>query len=391
MPTVESLLLAITYFTLGINAFVLVHCLVKTSLHKKYLALFFFASLVNYLDDVFWRTDGWQWFPTLTNVYIPFAFIMPIAFYLYIQALIKPEKRVKLFNTHWVGFIFALVCCSPYYLLDSVTKLARLSSAPGSLSSMGLITWGPSIALLVFIPFGLIYIFLCLRLLKDNQIRIKSFFSNIEDKSLSWVRWVILILMLAWLLASIELILPSQISENSYWSIIIAVFELSWIWVFAHFAMQQNELLIPLDELENNHEKLNDLITNEDTEKEPIPQKKYQRSPLSDNEVNEIKTALSSSIDQQLHRQAELSLHNLAEHLNIPVIKISQVLNVHMKTGFYDYINKNRIVDACEQLKSSSLNIIDIAYLVGFNSKSTFNSAFKKHTQMTPSQFKKTG
>ena len=90
MPTVESLLLAITYFTLGINAFVLVHCLVKTSLHKKYLALFFFASLVNYLDDVFWRTDGWQWFPALTNVYIPFAFIMPIAFYLYIQALIKP-------------------------------------------------------------------------------------------------------------------------------------------------------------------------------------------------------------------------------------------------------------------------------------------------------------
>ncbi len=230
------------------------------------------------------------------------------------------------------------------------------------------------------IPFGLIYILFSLRLLKENQIRVKSFFSNIEDKNLSWVRWVILILMLAWLVASIELVLPNRISENSFWSIVIALFELAWLWVFAHFSMQQDALKVPLiDTVTEGSQKP---VTSSET-------KKYQRSPLTNNEVSHIKVALSNTIDQQLHRQPELSLQTLSEHLNIPILKISQVLNVHMETGFYDYINKNRINDACRQLKNSNLNIIDIAYLVGFNSKSTFNSAFKKHALMTPSQFKK--
>lgn len=380
MPTVESLLLAITYFTLGINAFVLVHCLVKTSLHKKYLAIFFFASLVNYLDDIFWRTDGWRLYPQLTNLYIPFTFLMPAALYLYILTLVKHKQKASLLNIHWAGFIFALICCLPYYLLDPVTKVARLSAAPESLSVKGLAIWGPVAALLVFIPFGLIYIAFCLKLLKKNQIRVKSFFSNIEDKNLSWVRWVIFILMLAWFVASIELVLPNRISENSHWSTVIALFELLWLWVFAHFSMQQNVLKVPLID-----------TVNDDSKKQTqnLEQQKYQRSPLTDDEINFIKDALANSINQQLHRKPELSLQNLSDHLKIPVVKISQVLNVHMETGFYDYINKNRINDACRQLKDSRLNIIDIAYLVGFNSKSTFNSAFKKHTQMTPSQFRK--
>ncbi len=376
MPAVESLLLPITFFTLGINAFVLLQCLVGNSPHQRFLALFFFATLVNYLDDVFWLTDGWQWLPALTNVYIPFAYLLPVALYLYIQSLIKPHVKLNILNPHWLGFVFALFCCLPYYGLDTATKLDRLTSAAGTLSHQGLVTWGPTVALMLFIPFGLFYIILSLRSLKNNHTRVKAFFSNIEDKTLSWVRWAILILMLAWLVASIELILPNHISENSYWAIGFAVFELLWMWVFAHFAWQQEALSTPLID---------------DLKKQPefSAHSKYQRSPLTNHEVGQIKTALSNAMNQQLHRQTELSLQTLSEHLNIPVNKLSQVLNVHMDTGFYDYINKNRITDACKQLQKTNLNIIDVAFLVGFNSKSTFNSAFKKHIGLTPSQYKK--
>ena len=375
MNNVEPLNLAITYLTLGINAFVLVQCLLAKKHHQYYLAVFFFASLINYLDDIFWLTEGWRLLPAVTNAYIPFTFLIPAALYLYIQSLIKPAKPLQLYSKHWLGFVFAFICCLPYFWLDSATKISRLTSEPGTLSHHGLITWGPTIALMLFIPFGLIYILLCLNLLHKNQRRVKAFFSNIEDKTLSWVRWAILILILAWTVATIELLLPSHITENSYWPIGFAVFELLWLWVFSHFALQQK--VIPptaLDEKKNtNH----------------FESKKYQRAPLDDNEVKHIKISLGQAIDQQLHRQAELSLQTLSEQLEISINKISQVLNVHMKTGFYDFINKSRVSDACQQLTHTGLNIIDIAYLVGFNSKSTFNSAFKKHTGITPSLYKK--
>jgi AraC-like DNA-binding protein len=86
-----------------------------------------------------------------------------------------------------------------------------------------------------------------------------------------------------------------------------------------------------------------------------------------------------------------LSLRSLSDHTNISTNYISQVINQKTDSHFFDYINRFRIDAAKEQLamKDEKTTVLDIAYNVGFNSKSTFNTAFKRHTDLTPTEYRK--
>ena len=89
-----------------------------------------------------------------------------------------------------------------------------------------------------------------------------------------------------------------------------------------------------------------------------------------------------------------LSLNSLADEISISPKHLSQIINNSFQQNFYYYINSYRIEEVKDKLSDktimqSSNNILEIAYEAGFNSKNTFNSAFKKITGMTPSEFKK--
>ena len=59
---------------------------------------------------------------------------------------------------------------------------------------------------------------------------------------------------------------------------------------------------------------------------------------------------------------------------------------------FFDFVNEYRIKKAMEMLSDTNkkdLTVLEILYKVGFNSKSSFNTAFKKHAGKTPTQFRK--
>ena len=60
--------------------------------------------------------------------------------------------------------------------------------------------------------------------------------------------------------------------------------------------------------------------------------------------------------------------------------------------NFFDFINQFRIDEARSILKNpekKQFTVLEILYEVGFNSKSSFNTAFKKHTGLTPTQYRK--
>jgi AraC-like DNA-binding protein len=71
---------------------------------------------------------------------------------------------------------------------------------------------------------------------------------------------------------------------------------------------------------------------------------------------------------------------------------LSQLINEGLNQNFFDFVNSYRIEEIKKQLhdpKLSHIKIEEIAFQNGFNSKSAFNTAFKKFTQTTPSQFRK--
>lgn len=120
---------------------------------------------------------------------------------------------------------------------------------------------------------------------------------------------------------------------------------------------------------------------------------KYEKSGLTASLSNELKEHLIRMFDEEkIYKENDISLESLAEKLNTTRHNASQVINEHFKVSFHELINTYRIREAKEILHNDlqkNLHIIDIAYEVGYNNKVTFNKAFKKITQLTPSEFQK--
>ena len=87
-----------------------------------------------------------------------------------------------------------------------------------------------------------------------------------------------------------------------------------------------------------------------------------------------------------------MTLEQLAGQLSIRPKMLSQVINESLQQNFFDFINRYRIEAAKKLLTNPAdkkITVLEVLYEVGFNSKSSFNTIFKKHTGLTPSEFKK--
>jgi AraC-like DNA-binding protein len=88
----------------------------------------------------------------------------------------------------------------------------------------------------------------------------------------------------------------------------------------------------------------------------------------------------------------DLDLPSLAARMNLTPHELSYLLNKGIGSNFFEFVNSYRVEEAKKLLLSGEHNhysILGIAYEAGFNSKTTFNTTFKKATGLTPSQFKK--
>ena len=118
---------------------------------------------------------------------------------------------------------------------------------------------------------------------------------------------------------------------------------------------------------------------------------KYKKSGLTEALSNELKENLIKLlVEDKIYKENNINLEVLALNMNTTRHNASQIINEHFEMNFFELINKFRIKEAVKILHEDthrSLNIIDVAYEVGYNNKVTFNKAFKKETSLTPSEF----
>ncbi|TYA71950.1 helix-turn-helix domain-containing protein [Seonamhaeicola marinus] len=125
---------------------------------------------------------------------------------------------------------------------------------------------------------------------------------------------------------------------------------------------------------------------------EDLPEKtkkKYAKSSLTDSSelFNKIEALVTS---EDLYLDYDIKLNTLADKLDTSIHHISQAINQNANMGFSDFINRYRIEAAKSMLLEPKPNtIFAIALDVGFNSKAAFYTAFRKNTNMTPTEFKK--
>ncbi|MEO9482135.1 MAG: helix-turn-helix transcriptional regulator [Ekhidna sp.] len=121
---------------------------------------------------------------------------------------------------------------------------------------------------------------------------------------------------------------------------------------------------------------------------------KYKNSPLSPSESMALKEKLDRLVkEEQVFKTPELNLNQLAKELEVPAYILSQLINQEYNQNFFNFINDFRIDFASRKImegKLASLTLAGIAYESGFNSKSTFNRAFKRKMGCTPKEFGKT-
>jgi AraC-like DNA-binding protein len=127
----------------------------------------------------------------------------------------------------------------------------------------------------------------------------------------------------------------------------------------------------------------------------PAPTEKPQPRSI------ELSPEAARQLDEQLqelvnkykpHLDEDISLLKLASLLGVTSHQLSELLNIHKSTSFYDFLNDLRYHEALPFLagNESDLTIADIAYRSGFNNRNTFYKVFKEKTGLTPHQYKKT-
>ena len=119
---------------------------------------------------------------------------------------------------------------------------------------------------------------------------------------------------------------------------------------------------------------------------------KYPGSNLAASQIEEYKNQLVALLgSEKLFLNPQVSLTDLSEKLSISTKHLSQVINQSFNKSFFDFLNSYRIKEVQQILKESKddkLTVLEAMYKAGFNSKSSFNKAFKKETGLTPTEFR---
>ncbi len=114
----------------------------------------------------------------------------------------------------------------------------------------------------------------------------------------------------------------------------------------------------------------------------------FQKSDEMTSQMDDVRTYI---LTNELYLEPSLTIRELSEQVAIPVRDLSLLINRHSNQHFFDFINEFRIEKAKQLIKdpaNKKLTILEILYQVGFNSKSSFNTAFKKFTNQTPTAFR---
>ncbi len=119
---------------------------------------------------------------------------------------------------------------------------------------------------------------------------------------------------------------------------------------------------------------------------------KYKTTSTSEDQMEDLFSQVQTIIvEDKQFMNGDISLKTLSKQLNLTSQTLSMVINSQTKMNFNAYINKYRIEEVIRMMKDEKYKeytIASISYEAGFNSISSFNTAFKQHTQNTPKAYR---
>ncbi len=339
--------------------------------NRIFAALVFLFSLRLMEVAGYWSTFFLA-FPHLAFTTSPFPFLFGVLLYFYAIALSGRIPALRKRDAyHFIPFLAYIARLFRFYIQSGDRKLVLLkryiySDSP-ELSQMFFLTKAAQDVLMLF------YIILTLRLLREHGRRVAKA-ARAEQAKIKWLTRLTVGLGVFVLLDSAHVIelgfFGYEYIKEVYSPLIL--FSAGVIYMLGYVALKQPEVISGGVHLTG--------------------PPRYEKSTLNSNRVDAYASRLVAAMEEEkLYTDSALKLSDLAEKLGIAPHHLSQVLNVKLRKNFFDFVNSYRIDEAKHRLSQPQHNhftILSIAHEVGFNNKASFNSAFKKHTGMTPSQFR---
>ena len=309
--------------------------------------------------------------PHLFAATAAFGFLYGPLFYLYTKTFLNPGRAIRVTDgLHFIPALLHFLYMMPLYGLSAKTKVAILSNIYNvgfQVDANYLLVAGIQIFHLS------LYIVQVYRLLtaftRTGQRRNQS----LNNIFLSWLKKLgvgfcaFLGLWLAYC-TTMYFGIPYYLEMDYFVNFSMAAI----IYAIGYFALLQPEVL-STDMLKQNGPK-------------------YEKSTLTPARANAYLERLQQVMEvERPFVNPDLRMQDLAELLTISPHHLSQIINEHLDQNFSEFINGYRIEAAKKKLvdpNEQHFTILSIAYEVGFNNKASFNTAFKKQTGITPSQYR---
>ena len=313
----------------------------------------------------------------LTNFAEPTNFIIAPLLYLFVVSQFKKLKAVS-YWLHFAPFIFWTIYCVFFYIQPEVFKYNSnvevlqlnipyvkttrfISDNPMKIRGLVNILTGVS-----FVVYNLLIVIVLLKKARDQKLNFWTT-SNKTLKSLRNSLYHFLIIIVIFI--TVKMIFKNDVGDYI-------------IYIYLTFMLFMTA--VQVTNRSNYFNEVSNFLE--------VPVLKYQKSSLlEENKDIILKAIIHQMKEEKFFLKSTASLSGLSKEIRQSTHHVSQVINEKLEQTFFELIASYRVEEAKTILKSDlgkKLTIEEIAERVGYNSKSAFNTTFKKITSQTPSFYR---
>jgi AraC-like DNA-binding protein len=355
-----------------------------------FLGLFFLSISLNLIDSFLVLKNAYNanpsmglWGSCLPLLFGPFLF-------LYTKSVLYRDFSFS--GSKWLHILPFLIC----FFVTEGSYLALSTEQKHSLLQGLLVREVPKYvyiaSALIFLHF-FIYAWASFRLIRKFKRQAANKFSDVERQNITWLSTTLVFFVMLMIFGAISGFIRLTPFSQYYYpmlAVLLAGLIIFLIMILLK-AMQKPEIFSILEEKET--EEMMEVNAEDNGHEKPLPPPKYAYSNLTEADKQHLAERLKLHMtEHKPYLNAELTLVQLSSQMEVRPKVLSQVINESLHQSFFDFVNRYRIEEAKQQLthpEDEAITILEILYNSGFNSKSSFNTLFKKYTGLTPTEFRK--